>query len=155
MLGRFRSGCGAPGLDPDPQWSDGPDDPCPIAGSLPGDPAGRDVDLFGLVLQAVTGQLDRIGAEGIRLDDLRPGTDVRVIHIPDEVRLTQIQLVVTHVDEHPASVQLSPHGPVEDVDPSVADQVGERGGHGAPRSYARFGANHRSASAADIPFRRA
>ncbi len=44
------------------------------------------VDLGDLVLQAVRGQLVAVGAEGVGLDDLRPGLDVRAVDLRHQRR---------------------------------------------------------------------
>ena len=125
---RFLPGGGAPGLQPDAQRADGSDDEGPALGRPTGKRDRGAVDGFGLVVETVARQLDRIGSERVGLQDLGPGLDVRFVDLLHQSGLGEVQLIVADVHEHPAAVQHRAHGPIEDMDPLVGDQVGQ-GGH--------------------------
>ena len=52
-------------------------------GDLPRKPRALDVDVPQPVGQAEAAQLDAVGAEGVGLDDIRPGADVLLMHLGD------------------------------------------------------------------------
>ena len=64
---------GAKRFDPNPEGADRPHDAGAPVGGLPGQPHRRGVDRLGLILERIAGQLDGVGTEGVRLDDLRAG----------------------------------------------------------------------------------
>src|SRR5690606_22560782 len=67
------------------------------------------VQLADLRLESVLRQLHAVRTEAVRLQQLRASLDVRGVDVPDEVRLLQVQLVVTAVDEDALLVEHRAH----------------------------------------------
>src|SRR5271154_1382535 len=61
--------------------------PLPAGIDWRGVPDPGPVDLRDPVAVAVLGQAEPAGAEGVRLDDVYPGTDVAVVNGPDQSRV--------------------------------------------------------------------
>ncbi len=120
---------GAERLDPHAERAHGAEDRRPVAGRAARDLRRRLVDGLRLLRETVRRELERVRAEGVRLDRLRARSHVRLVHLGDELGLLERQLVEAHVDEHALAVQHRPHGAVEDVHAGVGDQVTE-GRHG-------------------------
>ena len=80
-------------------------------------------------LQPEGRELHRVGAEGVGLQDLGAGPDVRLVDLLHQAGLLEVQLVVADVDEHAAAVQHGAHRAVEDVDAAVGEELAE-GAHG-------------------------
>ncbi|CAB4945373.1 unannotated protein [freshwater metagenome] len=59
-----------------------------------GQARGLEVQLVGEVLEAVVGERDRVGVEGVRLDDVGARAEVLLVDRPDDVRLRDRQQVV-------------------------------------------------------------
>jgi hypothetical protein len=114
-------------LQPDIQGPDGADDGGPVAGGLPGEPCRGRVDPFGVVGEAMRRQLDRVGAEGVGLQDLRAGPDVLPVDLLHQVGPAEIQLVVAHVEKDTTPVEHGAHRPVHHVDPAVGEEIAKRG----------------------------
>ena len=91
------------------------------------------VDPLGVVGQPVVGQLPRVGAEGVGLDDLRARLHVGPVDVADQVRLLQVQLVVADVEEGALAVEHGAHRAVDDVDPAVGEEFAE-GWHSGGRA---------------------
>ena len=64
-------------------------------------------------------QLHPVRAEGVRLDDVRAGAHVCLVHLGDEIRLREIQLVERPIEENALRVQHRSHGAVADEHPRV------------------------------------
>ena len=71
-------------------------------------------------------QLERVGAEGVGLEQLGAGPDVLAVDVPHEVGLPEVQLVVADVEEHAAAVEHRAHRPVHHVDAAVGQQIAQR-----------------------------
>ena len=114
----------APWLDPDAERADRPGDvgilPCRAAG----DSHAFDVDGVKLLAQAERPELDAIGAECIRLEDVGAGAHVFLVHGEHDLRLREVQRVEALVDEHALRVQHRPHCAVADED-SLLERVDE------------------------------
>ena len=74
------------------------------------------VDLGRAIGEPERRELDPVGAEGIRLDDIGAGSHVGVVHVGYQLGLGQVQLVERPVQEHAARVQHRAHRPVADQD---------------------------------------
>ena len=130
LLGLVHAGL-PPGLDANPERSDRSGDIRLLARGVPGDARPLHVDRVGAIREAEGAELDAVGAEGVRLDDVGPGADVGLVHLGDEIRLRQVQLVERPVQEDALGVQHRPHGAVADEDSRV-DGLEERSqGHKA------------------------
>ena len=70
------------------------------------------VDLGYLSVQPVCSQLVAVGAEGVGLDDLRAGINIRPVDLGDQVRLRQVQLVEAACKPDAAGVEHGAHRPV-------------------------------------------
>ena len=70
-----------------------PGDPGLLARGVPGDPRALQVDRVHAIRQPERAELDAIGAERVRLDDVRAGAHVGLVHFGHQVRLRQVQLV--------------------------------------------------------------
>ena len=104
-----------------------------VPGRLAGERGGRGVDPLGLVGQPVGRELERVGAEGVGLEQLGAGPDVLAVDVAHQVRLPEVELVVADVEEHAPPVEHGAHRPVHDVDAAVGQQVAQ-GGHASARS---------------------
>ena len=116
-------------LDADAERSDRADDARLAARRRARQLGGRAVDLFRLVGQPVAVELERVGPESVRLEDLRAGAHVFGVHFLHEPRLLQVQLVVADVEEEALAVEHGAHGPVEDVDTAVGKEGSEGNSH--------------------------
>jgi hypothetical protein len=104
-----------------------------MAGRLAGQPDTGLVDGVNLGLEAEPLEPEAVGAEGVGLNQLRPGEQVLLVDGADEVRVREIELVVAAVDEHTAVVEDGAHGSVgEDrlVAEELVQAVGGWGLHG-------------------------
>ncbi len=117
-LGFVPSGL-APRLDADAQRTDRAGDVRLPAGRRLGQPRPFEVDIAQLVGQAEAAQLDAVGAEGVRLDDIGPGPDVIPVHLGDLAGLGQVQRIKAPVDEHALRIEHRPHGAVAHEDAFV------------------------------------
>src|SRR6266498_5320584 len=86
-------------LDADAERADRAHDARLAAGRGPRQLGRRAVDLFRLVRQPVAVELERVGPEGVRLEDLRAGAHVLRVHFLYEPWLLAVQLVVADVQE--------------------------------------------------------
>ncbi len=64
--------------------------------------------------QAEVGQLEPVGAERVRLDDVGARAHVLRVHLGDQIRLREVQLVEAAVEEDALGVQHRPHRAVTD-----------------------------------------
>ena len=119
----------AEGLDADAKWSDRADDARPPARRGACEVGRSVVDFLGVVCETVAVELQRIGAEGVGLQDLGACAHVLGVHFLHQPWLLQTQLVVADVQEEALAVQHRAHGPVEDVDPAVIQECAEGGSH--------------------------
>ena len=110
-LGLVASGL-APRLDADAQRADRAGDVRLPAGRRLGQLRPFEVDVAQPVGQAEAAQLDAVGAERVRLDDIRAGADVVLVHLGDLARLGQVQRVEAAVDEDALRIEHRPHGAV-------------------------------------------
>ena len=108
-------------------------------------PGGRVVELVGELLEAVVGQRDRVGVEGVGLDDVRAGAEVVLVDRADHLGLRDREQVVV-ADEvarvvgeplaavaglvGPVALDRGAHGPVEHHDPLAQDRREGVGGVG-------------------------
>jgi len=130
-------------LDADAERADGADHSGAAAGRAARYFRRGAVDALGIVGEAVLRQLARVSAEGIRLQQLRAGPHILAVDLA-------YQLVEADVEEHAPAIEHRSHRPVTDVGAAVGNQLPE-----IHRSYPRFGASQRSASARLSPWRRA
>ena len=94
-----------------------------VAGGA-GDLRGPAVDLEDLVFQAVLGQHDVGGAEGVGLDDVGPRLQVGAVDLRDDIGPGQDQVFVAPLELGAAEIvggevallELGPHGAVDDED---------------------------------------
>ena len=77
-------------------------------------PRAFDVDVAQPVGQAEAAQLDAVGAEGVRLDDIRPGADVVLVHLGDRLGSVEVQRIEAAVDEDALRIEHRPHRAVAD-----------------------------------------
>ena len=82
-----------PRLDADPERTDRAGDPGLILRGVARDARALDVDGVHLVGQAEVTQLDAVGAEGVRLDDVGAVAHVGLVDLGDQVGLREVQLV--------------------------------------------------------------
>src|SRR5207237_6953023 len=61
--------------------------------SLPGELDRAEVDVTNPVFETMSGELDSVGTEGIGLDQLRPGRNVRSVNFLDDFRLCEVEFV--------------------------------------------------------------
>ena len=67
-----------------------------------------------LVGQAEVGELEAVGAERVGLDDVGARVDVLAVHVGDEVRLREVQLVEAAIEEDAPRVEHRAHRAVAD-----------------------------------------
>jgi hypothetical protein len=91
-----------------------------------GELAGGAIDLLGALLQPESGELRRVGAEGVGLQHLGSGPHVELMDLLHQRGLLEGQLVVAHVHEHAPAVKHRAHRTVEHVHAPVAEHVPER-----------------------------
>ena len=72
------------------------------------------VDRVHPVGKAERAELDAIGTERVRFDDVGAGAHVGLVHLGDQIRLRQVQLVERAVQEDALRVQHRPHRAVAD-----------------------------------------
>ncbi len=78
----------------------------------PGNGHGGVVDGLDLVLQAVLGQLETVGAEGVGLNQVRTGVDVAAVDFGHQCGVGQVDGVERLVDRHAATVEDSAKSPI-------------------------------------------
>jgi hypothetical protein len=125
-LGLVQAGL-APRLDADAERADRAGHVGLAAGRLPGDADARGVDLAQAIAQAELGQLEAVGAEGVGLEDVRPGPEVGLVNLGDDVGLGQVQLVERAVEKDALAVEHRAHRAVADEHTRI-ERV-EEGGH--------------------------
>ena len=81
-------------------------------GRLASDASAHAVDVSQTIQTSVLSQAKRIGAKSVCLYDLCPGLEIVVMDVADQVRLREVQLVVTTVDEDALGIQKRAHGAV-------------------------------------------
>ncbi|MNS37745.1 hypothetical protein D3C72_699720 [compost metagenome] len=125
-------GSRAVGLEPDAQGADGARHVGLAAGGSHRDPGGALVDLGDFRLEAVVGEFEAGGAEGVGLEDVRAGFQVGLVDVRDQLGLLEDDLVVALVDVDATLVEHGAHGAVEDDDAIRAREevAGVFGGHG-------------------------
>ena len=79
---------------------------------LPRQLDGSEVDVPDPVFEAVAGELDPVGAEGVGLDQLRPGGNVRTVNLLDDLGLREIELVEGALEADAPGMELGAHGAV-------------------------------------------
>ena len=79
---------------------------------LPRNFCAGDIHIMNFVLQSVPLQPKSIATEGIGLDNLRARLQIFLMDGANQIRLRQVQFVVTTVDKHTAFVQHGAHGAV-------------------------------------------
>ena len=86
-----------------------------LAGDLAGLASQLDrpnVDVTNPAVEAMAGELDAVGAEGIGLDQLGAGGNVRSVDFLDDFGLREIEFVEGTLEADAARVELGAHGPV-------------------------------------------
>jgi hypothetical protein len=76
------------------------------------------------VAEAEDAELDAVGAERVRLDHVRAVADVDLVHLRDEIRLRQVELVERAVEEDAPGIEHRPHRAIADKDAAV--EFGEK-----------------------------
>ena len=97
------------------------------SGGVARDPGALRVDGVQLVGDAERPELDAIGAERVRLDDVRARADVFLVHFGDQIRLRHVQRIEALVDEHALRIQHRPHCAVEEHERFMIEQAIECG----------------------------
>ncbi len=64
------------------------------------------------LIESVAGELDAVGAEGIGLDQLRPGRNVRSVNFLDDFGLSEVELVEGALEADATGMELRAHGAV-------------------------------------------
>jgi hypothetical protein len=82
--------------------------------SGPGDPRALGVHRARLVRKAEVGELETIRAKRVRLDHVRAGAHVLPMHLGNQIRLCEIQLVETAVEKDALGVEHRAHRPIAD-----------------------------------------
>ena len=86
------------------------------------------VDLTEPIGQPECAQLDSIGSKRVRLEDVRPGLRVGMMHRSHTIRIAQVEGVEGAIDEHALRVEHRPHRAVADED-AVVERFEERHDH--------------------------
>ncbi len=107
-----------------------------VLDSLAGQSHTGRVDFSHFAAQAMPGQAESIGAEGVGFKNFSPGLQVLLMDGEDQSGIGEVQLVVAAVDEDTAPVDHGSHGPVGENWP-VGEDVGELRHSFAMLSYAR------------------
>ena len=89
------------------------------------------VDLAHPALEAVRGQLEAVGPEGVGLDQVRAGLDVLGVDRLHDLGLVEVQHVEARVERHPAGIEHGAHRAVAE-ERALAEAGQERRGHGLP-----------------------
>ncbi len=71
------------------------------------------VDRANLIAEAVSVELETVGAEGVRLDDVGAGSDVGPMDTFDESPIGDIEFIEALVEEHTQLVEPGPHRTVK------------------------------------------
>src|SRR5262245_57031401 len=112
--GGFLYACFAPRFDAHTEWADRPGNPRPISRHALRETRALLVDEHQLVRKTEVAQLETIGAEGVRLDDICARRQVLTMDVGHQIRLRQIQLVEAAVQEDPFAIEHCPHGAIAD-----------------------------------------
>ena len=81
------------------------------------DARAREIDRVHLLGETEAGQLQPVGAEGVRLDDLGARTEVRLMDADHEVGLRQVEVLERPVQEDALGIELRAHRAVADEHP--------------------------------------
>src|SRR6185369_3542375 len=103
-------------LDAQAEWSNRAGDVRTFARGLTRDPGGEGVDLSQTAFESVLLKLMGRGAERVGLDDVRTGANVFGVNLTHEIRIGEIQLVVTAIDIDAFGVEHRTHCAVDDYD---------------------------------------
>ena len=102
----------APRLDADAERPDRAGDVGLVARRVPRDAARPgSVDRVQPVGQAERAELDPVGAERVGLDDVGAGAHVRLVHLGDQIRLREVQLVEERLMKMPFAYSIVPIAP--------------------------------------------
>jgi hypothetical protein len=113
ILGLGRAGA-APRLDPHAQRANRAGHPHAVAGGMTRNARALRVERLGLVGQTEVGQLEPVGAKGVRLDDVGARADVLAVHLGDQVGLRQVEFVETAIEKDALAIEHRPHRAVTD-----------------------------------------
>ena len=102
-------------------------------GGLPREPRALAVDLADLGLEPVGTELEAVGPEGVRLDDVGARVQVLLVDAAHEGGVREVQLVEAAVQEDAARVEHRAHGPVAHDD--ALGEALEKGLHGGRRGF--------------------
>ena len=72
----------------------------------------------------MSGQPETVGAKSICLDDFSPGLQVLLVNGEDQVRVREVQFVVTTIDEDTASIEDRTHGSIGEHG-AIGKEIGE------------------------------
>jgi hypothetical protein len=75
----------------------------------PGELDRPDVDVPHPVLEPMAGELDAVGTEGVGLDQLGAGRNVRSVNLLDDFGLGEVELVEGALEAHSPDVELGSH----------------------------------------------
>ena len=117
-------------LDPDTEGPDGAEDEDPVAAGIARQPRRGGVELLGFGGEAVLGQLQRVGAEGVGLEQLGPGLHVFAMDLADQFGRLEAEFIVADVEEGALGIEHRSHRAVDDVHAAVRQQFAEIVGHG-------------------------
>ena len=124
-LARFLQPGGTVRLDADSQRPDGSGHVGGVSGRLPGNLHRFLIDGTQLVFDSEGAQLDAIRSVGVGLQDLSACAHVLLVYLEHDLRVSEVELVVTLVDEHALRIEHGAHRPIEQVDMLVSDGVDE------------------------------
>src|SRR5207253_122076 len=96
------------------------------AGGLASDARRRNVDGAHTTLEAVLAQLRRGRTEGICLNDVGAGVQVFSVNLAHEIRISDIQFIVTAINVNALRVQHSAHRAIKDVNAVTIKKGSER-----------------------------
>ena len=140
-------------LDPHAQRTDGAQHRDVRAGRLARDPCRCRIELFGVACESILRQLEGVRPEGVGLDQVRTRVDIGDVHLADDCRLPQCQLVEADVDEDTLVIGIVPMAPSSTwMRPS---SISARSVLMSTPPIARLGESQRSASAIVHPLRAA
>src|ERR1035438_9862213 len=84
------------------------------------------VDFFHFPGQAMPGEADAVGSEGVGFDNLSPGLQVLFVNREDQTWVREIECGVAAVDEDPAGVEHGTHGAVGEQG-AICEDLGKLG----------------------------
>ena len=109
----------SPRLDPDPERTDRSGHVGATRSGRARDPRPLHIDRAQPVAEPERPELGAVRPERVGLDDVRPGSQVLIVHFAHQLGRRDIEGVEALVDEHALGVQHRSHGAIADKDPAV------------------------------------